>query len=70
MMRSGVAGRRENSERIAMKALIVVIVVLAIGVAELGAFLAREKAAAIPPPLPLAGRIPPPAPVANGSAVS
>lgn len=53
-----------------MKALIVVIVVLAIGVAELGAFLAREKAAAIPPPLPLAGRIPPPAPVANGSAVS
>ncbi len=39
-------------------------------ITELGAFLAREKAAAIPPPLPLAGRIPPPAPVANGSAVS
>jgi regulator of protease activity HflC (stomatin/prohibitin superfamily) len=39
-------------------------------IAELGAFLAREKAAATPPPLPLADRIPPPAPAANGSAVS
>jgi hypothetical protein len=38
-------------------------------IAELGAFLAREKAAATPP-LPLADRIPPPAPAANGSAVS
>ncbi len=39
-------------------------------IAELGAFLAREKAAATPPPLPLADRIPPPAPATNGSAVS
>jgi regulator of protease activity HflC (stomatin/prohibitin superfamily) len=39
-------------------------------IAELGAFLAREKAAASPPPLPLADRIPPPAPAANGTAAS
>jgi len=39
-------------------------------IAELGAFLAREKAAAGPQPLPFADRIPPPAPAANGSAAS
>jgi regulator of protease activity HflC (stomatin/prohibitin superfamily) len=39
-------------------------------IAELGSFLAREKAAASPPPLPLADRIPPPAPAANGTAVN
>jgi len=39
-------------------------------IAELGAFLAREKAAASTSPLPLADRIPPSAPAANGSAVS
>jgi regulator of protease activity HflC (stomatin/prohibitin superfamily) len=39
-------------------------------IAELGSFLAREKAAASTPPLPLADRIPPPAPAANGSAAS
>jgi regulator of protease activity HflC (stomatin/prohibitin superfamily) len=39
-------------------------------IAELGAFLAREKAAASPPPLPLADRIPPPAPAANGTAAN
>jgi regulator of protease activity HflC (stomatin/prohibitin superfamily) len=38
-------------------------------IAELGAFLAREKAAATPP-LPLPDRIAPPAPAANGSAVN
>jgi regulator of protease activity HflC (stomatin/prohibitin superfamily) len=38
-------------------------------IAELGAFLAREKAAATPP-LPRPDRIPPPAPAANGSAVN
>jgi len=37
-------------------------------IAELGSFLAREKAAASTPPIPLADRIPPPAPAANGSA--
>jgi len=37
-------------------------------IAELGSFLAREKAAASTPPLPLTDRIPPPAPAANGSA--
>jgi regulator of protease activity HflC (stomatin/prohibitin superfamily) len=37
-------------------------------IAELGAFLAREKAAAGLPPLPLADRMPPP-PVVNGSAL-
>jgi regulator of protease activity HflC (stomatin/prohibitin superfamily) len=37
-------------------------------IAELGSFLAREKAAASPPPFPLADRIPPPA--ANGSALN
>jgi len=39
-------------------------------IAELGAFLAREKAAAGPQPLPFPDRIPPPAPAANGSAAS
>src|SRR6202453_3456874 len=39
-------------------------------IAELGSFLAREKAAASTPPVPLADRIPPPAPAANGSAAS
>jgi regulator of protease activity HflC (stomatin/prohibitin superfamily) len=39
-------------------------------IAELGSFLAREKAAASTPLLPLADRIPPPEPAANGSAVS
>jgi len=39
-------------------------------IAELGAFLAREKAAASTQPLPFADRIPPPAPAANGSAAS
>src|SRR6202046_2269027 len=39
-------------------------------IAELGSFLAREKAAASTPPLPLADRIPPPAPAANGSAAN
>jgi regulator of protease activity HflC (stomatin/prohibitin superfamily) len=39
-------------------------------IAELGSFLAREKAAASPSPLPLADRIPPPAPAANGAAAS
>jgi regulator of protease activity HflC (stomatin/prohibitin superfamily) len=39
-------------------------------IAELGSFLAREKAAASTPPLPLADRIPPPTPAANGSAAS
>jgi regulator of protease activity HflC (stomatin/prohibitin superfamily) len=38
-------------------------------IAELGAFLAREKAAATAP-LPPVDRIPPPAPAANGSAVN
>ena len=37
-------------------------------IAELGSFLAREKAAASTQPLPFADRIPPPAPAANGSA--
>jgi regulator of protease activity HflC (stomatin/prohibitin superfamily) len=39
-------------------------------IAELGSFLAREQAAASPPPLPLADRLSPPAPAANGSAAS
>jgi regulator of protease activity HflC (stomatin/prohibitin superfamily) len=39
-------------------------------IAELGSFLAREKAAASTPLLPLADRIPPPEPAANGSAAS
>jgi regulator of protease activity HflC (stomatin/prohibitin superfamily) len=39
-------------------------------IAELGSFLAREKAAASTPPLPLADRIPPPTPAANGSAAN
>src|ERR1700689_804195 len=43
-------------------------------IAELGSFLAREKAAASPPPLalplPLPDRIPPPATAANGSALN
>jgi hypothetical protein len=41
-------------------------------IAELGSFLAREKAAAgLPPILPLADRMPPPpAPVVNGSTAS
>jgi regulator of protease activity HflC (stomatin/prohibitin superfamily) len=41
-------------------------------IAELGSFLAREKAAASPPPprVALADRIPPPAPGANGSALN
>ena len=39
-------------------------------IAELGSFLAREQAAASPPPLTTAGPIPPPAATANGTAMS
>ena len=39
-------------------------------IAELGSFLAREQAAASPPPLTAAGPIPPPAATANGTAMS
>ena len=39
-------------------------------IAELGAFLAREQAAASPPPLAAAGPISPPAATANGTAIS
>jgi regulator of protease activity HflC (stomatin/prohibitin superfamily) len=39
-------------------------------IAELGSFLAREQAAASPPPLTTAEPIPPPAATANGTAMS